>query len=316
MITKLNLPLLTRRMVLRGFGSAIAVAPIAALVGCSNDNALGGDAGPDAGGGGGGTDASTEAAATTDAASVPWATGGTAAMTGKASYPNPFAGGVTATACALTCSATQGPCYSSQSVEMKDISYGYAGLPTRVVLQVLDESCMPVAGAVVDVWHVSAVGKYAGDDAAHENIAFCTGNDSDFTSHLYFRGKQTTDANGLVFFDTCYPGWYAGRTVHVHFTISVGGTASVTSQLFFDDTLNDDILNGQALYNSRGQRSTTNANDSVVAAASAPTYSFETQKMSDGALLAWKTIIVRAATSEALCTIPGGSGGGGGPGGP
>ncbi|HEX4403187.1 MAG TPA: protocatechuate 3,4-dioxygenase [Polyangia bacterium] len=319
MITKLTRPLLSRRIVLRGFGSAIAVAPFAALAGCSNDNALtAADAGSDisttVGGADAGVDSGAEAAVATDGASVPWATGGTASMTAKATYPNPFAGGVTQTSCALTCSATQGPCYSSQSETIQDISYGYAGLPTRVYLQVLDDACRPLAGAVVDVWHVSAVGKYSGDDATNEDIAFCTGNDAEFTSKLYFRGKQTTDANGVVYFDTCYPGWYSGRTVHVHFTIRVGTDASLTSQLFFDDTLNDDILESQALYDSRGNRDTTNQNDSVVAASAVADYTFSTRKMSDGALLAWKTVIVRAAASESLCTIPGGSGGGmGGP---
>jgi protocatechuate 3,4-dioxygenase beta subunit len=289
-------PRLTRRTLLRGLGTAIAAAPVAPLVACSSNKAA---APPDAGGGG---DAAGPVAM--DSASLPWANGGTAAMTAKASYPNPFAGAAAPAACALTCSATQGPCYSSQSEEIQDISYGYAGLPTRLYFQVLDDACKPVAGASLDVWHVSAVGKYSGDDAAVEQIAFCTGNDADFTSHLYFRGKQSTDANGVAFFDTCYPGWYSGRTVHVHFTIRVGADAFLTSQLFFDDALNDDILTTQALYSSRGARNTTNQNDSVVAASAVAAYTFETRQMPDGALLAWKTIIVRAATTETLCTIP------------
>jgi protocatechuate 3,4-dioxygenase beta subunit len=170
-----------------------------------------------------------------------------------------------------------------------------------------------LVGASVDVWHVSAVGKYSGNDAVHENIAFCTGSDPAFTSHLYFRGQQLTDATGAVFFDTCYPGWYNGRTVHIHFTVRIGGAEFVTSQVFFDDTLNDDILNGQALYSSRGARSTTNQNDSVVSAAAVGDYTLQTMKMTDGALLAWKTLIVRSSAAASLCTIPGGSGGGGGP---
>jgi protocatechuate 3,4-dioxygenase beta subunit len=293
----------TRRIVLRGLGSALAVSPFVELFGCGNDPPANDvDAAAEAG-----ADAGTDA-------SVPWAIGGTAAMTDKASYPNPFAGGVTATACAATCAATLGPCYSAQSEERQDISYGYAGLPVRMSFQILDDACQPVTGASVDVWHVSAVGKYSGNDPQNENVAFCTGNDADFTSHLYFRGKQTADANGIVSFDTCYPGWYSGRTVHVHFTIRIGDTAYVTSQFVFDDALNDDILESQALYSSRGKRTTTNANDSVVSAASAADYTFETKKMTDGALLAWKSIIVRGSTSTTLCAVAGGSGGGlGGP---
>jgi protocatechuate 3,4-dioxygenase beta subunit len=304
--------LLTRRIVLRGLGSTLAVAPFGPLLGCSSRDAVTGDGSTADGAAdsGAGADVDAEAATQVDGASAPWATGGTAAMTDKANYPNPFAG-ATVAVCALTCGATQGPCYSAQAEAVQDISYGYVGLPTRLYLQVLDDACKPVSGTVVDVWHVSAVGKYSGNDGVNENVAFCTGSDADFTSHLYFRGKQTTDTNGIVFFDTCYPGWYSGRTVHIHFTVRIGTQAYVTSQLFFDDALNDDILGGQALYNSRGARTTTNQNDSVVGAASVADYTFKTQKMTDGALLAWKTVIVRSATSTASCTIPGGSTGGG-----
>jgi protocatechuate 3,4-dioxygenase beta subunit len=300
-------------MVLRGLGTALVAAPLAPLLGCeagsgADDAGTLDDAGTDAAAGGPDT-----ADAGADTATSGWATGGTAAMRDKASYPNPFAGVVT-TACALTCSATVGPCYSAQAEEIQDISYGHVGLPTRLYFQVLNEACEPLVGAVVDVWHVSAAGKYSGNDPVNEQVAYCTGNDPDYTSHVYFRGKQTTDANGVVFFDTCYPGWYSGRTVHIHFTVRVAGTAYVTSQLVFDDTLNDDILGSQTLYNSRGTRNTTNQNDGVIGTSAVAAYTFQTQRMTDGALLAWKTIVVRLSTDEALCTIPGGGGGGmGGP---
>jgi protocatechuate 3,4-dioxygenase beta subunit len=175
---------------------------------------------------------------------------------------------------------------------LQDISYGQNGLPMRMVLQIVDASCNPVAGAVVDVWHVAPTGKYSGNDSANENVAFCTGSDSDYTSHLYFRGKQTTDANGIVTFDTCFPGWYTGRTVHVHFTITASG-GSLTSQLVFDDALDDEIIATQPIYSSRGARSTSNTTDTVVSSSTQSQYLFETQQMTDGALLAWKTITIR-----------------------
>jgi protocatechuate 3,4-dioxygenase beta subunit len=246
-----------------------------------------------------------------DANAATWATGGTAAMTGKASYPNPFASGA-ATACVATCTATQGPCYDSASTTLQDISYGQDGLPVRYYFQLLDEECAPIAGATVDIWHVAPTGKYSGDDAANEQIAFCTDNDTTYTSALFFRGKQVTDANGLCFFDSCFPGWYSSRTIHVHFIITVNGVSSLTSQFFFDDTLDDEIVAGQPIYKDRGARDTTNATDSVISAAEAPAYSFETEQMPDGAMLAWKTIVV----PEAMCALVGNSGSGGGPGGP
>jgi hypothetical protein len=39
-----------------------------------------------------------------------------------------------------------------------------------------------------------------------------------------------------------FPGWYTGRTLHVHFTIRLNGRESVTSQLYYEDMLSDEIL--------------------------------------------------------------------------
>jgi protocatechuate 3,4-dioxygenase beta subunit len=94
-----------------------------------------------------------------------------------------------------------------------------------------------------------------------------------------------------VFFDTCFPGWYPGRTVHVHFTITLA-SQSFTSQYVFEDALDDEILSTQPLYSARGKRDTTNATDSVVTAADYQQFLFQTQKMTDGSLLAWKAIVL------------------------
>ena len=115
-----------------------------------------------------------------------WATSGTASMTAKASYPSPFTTAGASPECAMTCELIQGPCYDATSDLRQDISDGRDGLPMRMQLRLLDESCKPIAGALVEVWHASPIGKYSGNDSAHENVAFCTENDRDFTSHKYF----------------------------------------------------------------------------------------------------------------------------------
>jgi hypothetical protein len=132
-----------RRQIL-GLGAAILFGRVvAACSSTSSGNGSGASAADacSAGAGDAAVDGALEGA--TD---IPWATGGTAAMTGKASYPNPFTG--MPSTCVASCELTQGPCYSSQSVELQDISYGYSGLPMRMMLQVTDESCKPLAGAV------------------------------------------------------------------------------------------------------------------------------------------------------------------------
>jgi protocatechuate 3,4-dioxygenase beta subunit len=75
-----------------------------------------------------------------------------------------------------------------------------------------------------------------------------------------------TDANGIARFTTIYPGWYQGRTVHIHFKIrasSASGSAyEFTSQLFFDDSITDKV-HAQAPYASKGQRTLRNAGDVI-----------------------------------------------------
>jgi protocatechuate 3,4-dioxygenase beta subunit len=282
---------LTRRSLLRGVGLTLAAFPVAKLlIACGGEDTSNGGT-PDSG--------------VVDPGF--WATGGTAAMTAAASYPDPFASGI-GTACNLTCEATLGPCYAT-TVDRKDISEGHDGLPVRLAFLVLDETCKPIPGATVDIWHAAPEGLYSGEDASD----FCTSGDATARAARWFRGVQTTDANGRVDFDTCFPGWYSSRTVHIHFTVRVGGQEFVTSQLFFDDTLNDEIIDHQPLYDTRGPRDTTNANDNVVSAESVGDYLFTTQRMADGAMLAAKTLIIRSSLANQQCAIPGGGGGGGGP---
>ena len=76
------------------------------------------------------------------------------------------------------------------------------------------------------------------------------------------RGIQTTDAHGVVRFDTVYPGWYQGRTVHIHVMVHLGGTVVHTGQLFFDDALTDTVFTRKP-YSTRGDRDVRNADDSI-----------------------------------------------------
>lgn len=72
-----------------------------------------------------------------------------------------------------------------------------------------------------------------------------------------------TDASGTVTFSTMYPGWYSGRTTHIHVKVHVGASTAVTSQLYFPD----DVTNAaytQAPYAARGQRDTTNGTDGIL----------------------------------------------------
>ena len=76
------------------------------------------------------------------------------------------------------------------------------------------------------------------------------------------RGIQRTNARGLAQFRTVYPGWYEGRTVHIHVKVHIGGSVVHTGQLYFADPLTDAVYR-QAPYASRPNRTTRNANDMI-----------------------------------------------------
>ncbi len=303
---------MSRRKILRTFGVALATAPFAHLYGCSSGESTTatGTSGTGGAGGtgsaGGATATTTTATSTATGSAGAWATGGTKVMTGT--YTDPFTAG-TGTTCELYCQSTIGPCYA-KTEERKDISEGHDGLPVRLAFLVVDDACKPIAGASVDIWHCGPEGLYSGDDASD----FCTSGDATARAARWFRGVQTTDAKGRVDFDTCFPGWYSSRSIHVHFTIKINGVEYITSQLFFDDALDDEIIATQPLYDMRGKRDTLNTTDNVIGGETdLSKYTFETARMPDGAMMAWKTLVLRSALGTALCTAKGAGGGMGGP---
>ena len=290
---------ITRREALRRIGAGVAAVPLLSTLGCavSHDE-------PD--GGGSGSDSSTPQ---DGAASFgTWATGGTAAMTDAASYPDPFT--AAASACVMTCQATIGPCHTT-SPERADVSDGWDGIPVRLALRVLDEACQPLEDAIVEIWHTNYRGVYSG-----QINAACNEDEVDRQAG-YFRGYQRTSTDGRVDFDTVFPGWYSGRCVHIHFRIMAGtydaadgAAATLVSQLFFSDALVASIFQSEPLYADYGQPDTTVATDGVVGGEDDPSpYVCDVAQMTDGAMLASKTIIVRSS-SASVCSMQGSGMGG------
>lgn len=229
-----------------------------------------------------------------------WATGGTAAMTGAAAYPNPFASGLAESACALTCRLTLGPCYAPTAPVRQDVSEGEAGIPLRLYLRVVEaDGCSPVPGAEVEIWHCNIEGLYSGEDV--NRVDFCTGGDERAEAAYFSRGRAIADADGVLAFDTTFPGAYPGRAIHIHFLVRraehAGGvqdrTAAVVSQVFFPDALTQEIFAAVPGYVERGQPDTTLLTDGVTRSVDdLSSYILDYRRMADGAMLAWKTLAI------------------------
>ncbi|MEO7093328.1 MAG: hypothetical protein ABI175_08765, partial [Polyangiales bacterium] len=172
-----------------------------------------------------------------------------------------------------------------------DVSEGWTGLPVRLGMRFVTAACTPIAGGVVKIWHTNIAGSYSG---VTPNPGLCL-EDQSYSSSDFMRGVQTTDVNGIVYFDTCFPGWYSGRAIHIHFQISVGATTYKISQLFFPEILTQDIFANHSEYRPYGQPNTSFAQDGVMAAIPQATRArniVEWARMTDGAMLASKTIAV------------------------
>ena len=133
------------------------------------------------------------------------------------------------------------------------------GMPTAVLVElrlVESGSCEPIRDAVVDIWHPDAAGQYSGYRGPGDDGAGTLG-------ETFLRGMQITDANGIVEFETIYPGWYPGRTVHIHIKAYTDQRSLVTSQMYFPDDITDIVYLAEP-YSARGPRSTRNENDSIL----------------------------------------------------
>ncbi|MFD5404752.1 dioxygenase family protein [Streptomyces griseorubiginosus] len=183
----------------------------------------------------------------------------------------------------LTSETTEGPYYIDADKIRRDITEDKEGIPLTLQLKVIDsETCKPVANAAVDIWHCDALGIYSGYESlstggggggaptdapsgtptdAPSGTPSGTptgeppsgapsggtggGHEEPTDDERYLRGTWRTDKHGQVTFRTIFPGWYRGRTVHIHTKVHVDGTwtdsgyegghTCHTGQFFFDE---------------------------------------------------------------------------------
>lgn len=159
--------------------------------------------------------------------------------------------------CSLTVEQTEGPYYFDAGSIRRDLREDRDGTLLRLALRVRDaEGCTPVENAVVDLWHCDAGGLYSGFEAASR------GGGGGRDEETYLRGAQVTNADGIAEFLTVYPGWYPGRTVHVHAKVHLDRTTLLTTQLYFEDALTA-AVHATAPYAAKGAPDTTNDADGI-----------------------------------------------------
>ncbi|KAI2614924.1 aromatic compound dioxygenase [Hypoxylon sp. NC1633] len=206
---------------------------------------------------------------------------------------------------ALVPEVTIGPYWVAGELIRTDVTDNQAGVPLHLDLQFIDlNTCEAVPNMLIDIWACNATGIYSGVSSRGQGGLDTT----------HGRGIQTTDADGVVQFDTIFPGHYTGRTPHIHLmstenatvlsnnTYVTDGKPNHIGQLFFDQ----DLITAVELlapYNTNTQRLTLNANDGIDAQTATADYDpfVDYVQLSDDladGLLAYLTVFVDTAANQ------------------
>ncbi|CAE6481167.1 unnamed protein product [Rhizoctonia solani] len=226
--------------------------------------------------------------------------------------------------CVTTPEVTEGPYYVNNELLRQDIREDQEGVQLVLDIGVMDvTTCTPLEQALVEIWHCNSTGHYSGFASNNggggggngtapggnmtaptgtESMSLPTGTDSMYAmptggaggggggstsmtdQESFLRGGYATNSEGMVEFLTTYPGFYTGRTVHIHtmihtnysvatngLIISHAGNVRHIGQLFFEDELNEKILS-QGVYANTTETRTYNDEDSILDSENADGY--------------------------------------------
>ncbi|MVV50711.1 intradiol ring-cleavage dioxygenase [Pseudomonas sp. PB120] len=170
-----------------------------------------------------------------------------------------------------------GPYFRNPKLIRRNISEGLDGIPLVLRLTIVDAMTgEPVNGAIVDIWHCNARGAYSGWSKVNPDKEVDVGDigaiprtDDD----TYLRGGQFTDRKGIVRFTTIYPGFYAGRALHIHVAVRITAGNNFlderhvawVGQLYFPEVASRSVLNNRE-YRGRGIAALTNDQDFIYGA--------------------------------------------------
>jgi len=142
-------------------------------------------------------------------------------------------------ACTVTNSETAGPfpTITPASLVRSNIVVDRTGVAFTVNINIMNinANCAALEGAIVDIWHCDKDGNYSEYGGTGMQA-------TNYTAYHFLRGRQTTDANGLVSFTSIFPGWYTGRATHIHVHIyNAAGTSLLVTQIAFPEGTNSAV---------------------------------------------------------------------------
>jgi protocatechuate 3,4-dioxygenase beta subunit len=167
--------------------------------------------------------------------------------------------------CILAREAVEGPYYVDNPMIRSNITENRTGAFMNLTITLLNvQNCSPVPNAYVDIWHADAIGEYSGwasDQLTRRSpMSILSERGIPVESSRWLRGVLPSDKNGSARFSTVFPGWYPGRSTHIHLRVHIGnisddsghfiGSSNIshTGQLFFSDDLVTEMSKTQEPY--------------------------------------------------------------------
>jgi protocatechuate 3,4-dioxygenase beta subunit len=204
--------------------------------------------------------------------------------------------------CVTATEVTEGPYYIGNEYVRTDLRESQSGIKLVLDIGVIDTTtCKPFTGALVELWAANATGAYGGYTPGGGNVHEDT----------FLRGGDFTNSQGMVEITTLYPGYYTGRTAHIHAMvhknikqasngtfISSTGTLTHIGQFFFEESWNDKVY-ATSPYTTGTHRRTLNSQDRTLEKAGASAFvslQYLGSSLSDG-LLGYITVAVDGSKS-------------------
>ncbi|KAK2784571.1 hypothetical protein FQN53_008398 [Emmonsiellopsis sp. PD_33] len=152
--------------------------------------------------------------------------------------------------CILTTETVVGPLYVAGEFIRQNLTEDQVGVPLHLEIQFINvKTCKPASGLGVDTWGANATGVYSGIITGGNGRG---DKDPANAQRNFLRGVQITDDDGIVSFDTIFPGPYTNRPSHTHIMVHSNisrldngsytpGQISHVGQLFYEDRLRRDL---------------------------------------------------------------------------